>query len=101
MLQRIISIKNVGRFQNCAAAGDVTFRRYTLIFAENARGKTTICAILRSLVTNNPAFIIGRRTLGSPDPPEVQLLLGTGNAAFRNGAWNVSFPDMAVFDGTY
>src|ERR1700684_3085429 len=61
MLQRIISIKNVGRFKNCVALGDVTFRRFTLIFAENARGKTTMCAILRSLFTNTPAFIIGRR----------------------------------------
>jgi hypothetical protein len=30
MLQRLISIRNVGRFRNCNAAGDVTFRRYTL-----------------------------------------------------------------------
>ncbi len=45
MLQRVISIKNVGRFRNCTAIGDVTFRRYTLIFAENARGKTTFCDV--------------------------------------------------------
>jgi ABC-type branched-subunit amino acid transport system ATPase component len=49
------------RFRNCAAIGDVSLRRYTLIFAENGRGKTTLCAILRSLFTNTPAFIIGRR----------------------------------------
>ncbi len=101
MLQRIISIKNVGRFKNCAALGDVTFRRFTLIFAENGRGKTTLCAILRSLFTNTPALIIGRRTLGSQDQPEVQLLTANGNVAFRNGAWNAAFPDIAVFDGTY
>jgi wobble nucleotide-excising tRNase len=74
MLQRIISIKNIGRFRNCAAAGDVTFRRFTLIFSENGRGKTTLCAILRSLFTNTPALIIGRTTLGSLNTPEVQLL---------------------------
>lgn len=101
MLQRIISIKSVGRFKNCAALGDVTFRRFTLIFAENGRGKTTLCAILRSLFTNTPALIIGRRTLGSQDQPEVQLLTANGNVAFRNGAWNAAFPDIAVFDGTY
>lgn len=49
MLQRIISIKNVGRFRSSAAVGDVTFRRVTLIFAENGRGKTTFCAILREI----------------------------------------------------
>ena len=101
MLQRIIAIKNVGRFRSCAAAGDVTFRRFTLIFAENGRGKTTLCAILRSLMLDTPAFILGRATLGSPHPPEVQLLLGVGNAAFRNGVWNMAFRHIAVFDGAY
>jgi wobble nucleotide-excising tRNase len=101
MLQRVISIKNVGRFKNCAALGDVTFRRFTLIVAENARGKTTICAILRSLFTNIPALIIGRRTLGSTGQPEVQLLIGNGPVTFRNGAWSAAFPHIAVFDGTY
>ena len=101
MLQRIISIKNVGRFQNCNAMGDVTFLRFTLVFAENGRGKTTLCAILRSLFTNTPAFIIGRKTLGSMEPPEVQLLFGNGNTTFCNGAWSVAFPDIALFDGAY
>lgn len=32
-LGKIISIKNVGRFLNSAAAGDVALKRYTLIFA--------------------------------------------------------------------
>jgi wobble nucleotide-excising tRNase len=101
MLQRIISIKSVGRFKNSRAAGDVTFRRYTLLFAENGRGKTTLCAILRSLFTNTPDLIIGRTTLGSMELPEVQLLTTNGNVAFRNGAWSDAFPDIAVFDGTY
>jgi wobble nucleotide-excising tRNase len=102
MLQRVISIKNVGRFRNCAAAADVTFRRYTLIFSENGRGKTTFCAILRSLFTNTPSLIVGRATLGSQEAPEVQLLF-TGNApvAFRNSAWTSAYPDIAIFDGTY
>ena len=101
MLERIISIRNVGRFKNCAAVGDVTFRRFTLIFAENGRGKTTLCAILRSLFTNAPALIIGRTTLGSLGRPEVQLLMTGGTVTFRNAAWSAPFPDIAVFDGTY
>src|ERR1022692_4634726 len=101
MLNRIISIKNVGRFKSCSAVGDVTFRRFTLIFAENGRGKTTLCAILRSLFTNSPAYIIGRKTLGNPERPEIQLLTDVGTIVFRNGVWNAAFPDIAVYDGTY
>jgi wobble nucleotide-excising tRNase len=101
MLQRIVSIRNVGRFRRCAAVGDVTFRGFTFIFAENGRGKTTLCAILRSLGTNRPGFVIGRTTLSSTDRPEVQLLIGNATFAFRNGTWSAPFPEIAVFDGTY
>jgi len=102
MLQKIISLKNIGRFRDCTAAGDVTLRRFTLFFSENGRGKTTLCAILRSLFTNTPALIIGRTTLGSVGAPEAHLLF-TGNSAvsFRNGAWSTAYPHIAVFDGTY
>jgi wobble nucleotide-excising tRNase len=101
MLQRIISIRNIGRFRNSSASGDVTFRRITLIFAENGRGKTTLCAILRSLSTNAPAIILGRRTLGSVDAPEVQLLIDGARTTFRAGAWSTSLPDVLIFDGAY
>ncbi|MEY2565017.1 MAG: hypothetical protein QOH88_3210 [Verrucomicrobiota bacterium] len=101
MLNRIISIKSVGRFRNCAASGDVTFRRFTLIFGENGRGKTTLCAILRSLARNDPDFVIGRKTLSSGTPPEIQLLTVNGNVTFRDGAWQAGFQNIAIFDGTY
>jgi hypothetical protein len=78
MLQRVICIRNVGRFKHCAAIGDVTFRRHTLIFADNARGKTTLCDVLRSLSENSPDIIVGRPTLGSIEPPEVQALTAGG-----------------------
>ncbi len=101
MLQKIISIKNVGRFKDCAASGDVTFGRYTLIFAENARGKTTLCDILRSLVRSDPSIVIGRATLGSSGQPSIQILSPGQTITFRNGAWSGTSPDIAVFDSTY
>src|SRR2546429_7540783 len=101
MLQRVISIKNVGRFKTCAASGDVTFRRHTLIFGENARGKTTLCDVLRSLSMDAPDIIVGRVTLGSTEPPEVQLLATGGPRRFQGGAWNSPYPNIRVFDGTY
>ena len=69
MLRKIISIKNVGRFLNYSASGDIELKRYNLIFAENGRGKTTLCAVLRSLQSGDPTHVLGRTTLG------------TGNAA--------------------
>ena len=59
-LKKIISIKNIGRFQKCFAAGDITFKTGTLVFAENGRGKTTLCAILRSLGHAVPLYALYR-----------------------------------------
>src|SRR5260370_30939593 len=99
MLQKIVHIKGVGRFKSCVAAGDVTLRRVTLLFAENGRGKTTLCAILRSLLANAPALVLGRKTLGNPDPPDIHLMIGGAAVLFRGGNW--PFPDIAIFDATY
>ena len=102
MLQKIISITNVGRFRSTTALGDVKFRRTTLIFGENGRGKTTLCAILRSLSTGSTDLVSGRATLGSNTAPEIQLLLSNGPATYRNSAWTTAtFPDIAIFDNTY
>jgi wobble nucleotide-excising tRNase len=71
MVTKFVAIRNVGRFENYGAGGDVQLRRYNLFFAPNGRGKTTLCAILRSLQTGQSEFILGRRTLGSAGLPEV------------------------------
>ena len=61
MLDRIIKIENVGRLENYAARGDVAFRQLNLIYGENGRGKTTLAAIFRSLITNDPNPILERK----------------------------------------
>ena len=100
-LNKIISIKNIGRFQNCSASGDVSLKAQNLVFAENGRGKTTLCAILRSLHSGDPTHIQGRKTLGYRDEPEVRILTAGGPARFADGAWDSVMPELAVFDGTY
>ena len=101
MLDKFISIQNVGRFRDCCPRGDVTFRKLTLLFAENGQGKTTFCAILRSLQTGQPEFILERKTLGIKDPVSVQLRLCGNNMAFRNNAWSATQPDIVVFDSVF
>ena len=88
MIEKFISIKNIGRFRDCSPRGDVTFRKLTLLFAENGRGKTTLCAILRSLQTGHPEFISERKTLGTINPTSVQIRLGGCNLTFENNAWS-------------
>lgn len=101
MLEKFIAIKNIGRFRDCTPRGDVNFRKLTLLFAENGRGKTTLCAILRSLQTGQPEYIVERKTLGANDPASVQIRLGGNTITFGNGGWSSNHPDIAVFDSVF
>lgn len=102
MFKKFISIKNTGRFLNYSSAGDVELRRYNLFFAENGRGKTTLCAILRSMQTAAPEYILERTTLGATGSPEVKILLENKDvAAFDGKAWSKSLSSIEIFDSTF
>jgi wobble nucleotide-excising tRNase len=102
MLRKLISIRNVGRFLAYSAAGDVDLKRYNLVFAENGRGKTTLCAIFRSLHTGDAAGVKGRTTLGAAATPEIKILRADNQTVvFSNGAWNGTVPHFAIFDSTF
>ena len=100
-IRKIISVKNVGRFHNYNASGDVTLKRFTLVFAENGRGKTTLCDILRSVQHSDPAPVNGRRTIGNSGTPEINILTDTGNLTFGAGVWSGDLPALAIFDSTF
>jgi wobble nucleotide-excising tRNase len=101
LLEKIVQIKSIGRFRNYAANGDVKFRKLTLVYAENGRGKTTFCAILRSLQTGQPEFIAERKTLAVTVPAFVHLRLNNANYKFTHDAWTVTYPDIAIFDPVF
>ena len=100
-LRQIKHIGSVGRFRAAGAEGDVTFKKFTLIFGENGRGKTTLCSILRSLQTDDPNIVLGRTTLGSGKAPNVVIQFEDGNALFKDGAWNKPNDRLRIFDAQY
>jgi wobble nucleotide-excising tRNase len=101
MLKKFVTIKNVGNFKNHAASGDTELRRLTLLHAENARGKTTLCAVLRSLRDGDSNRIMERKTLDSLDAPYVKLLFDDATVEFKNGAWPAARPHLEIFDGDF
>jgi wobble nucleotide-excising tRNase len=46
MVKKLNLLRNVGKFENVSAGASLPFERLTVIYAQNARGKTTIAAIL-------------------------------------------------------
>ena len=101
MIEKFISIKNIGRFRDCSPRGDVSFRKLTLLFAENGRGKTTLCAIFRSLQTGLSEYISERQTLGTTDSASVQVRLAGNTYAFATNGWSSTHSDIVVFDSVF
>jgi wobble nucleotide-excising tRNase len=101
MLTKFISIKNVGRFRNSAASPNPQLSKHTFITGANGFGKTTICAVLRSLHSGNSGHIIGRKTLGVSADSTVELLFDTGPIRFDGSAWSAIKPVFGIFDGVF
>jgi hypothetical protein len=75
--------------------------QYTQIFGANGYGKTTFCAILRSLGSNDSGLLAGRVRVGSTSPPSVELLFDSRTVKFDKGAWNAVTPEIIIFDGAF
>lgn len=101
MLEKIVQIKGVGTFADYSAAGDMQFRKLTLIYGENGRGKTTLCDLFRSLQTGEAGYIAGRRSLAIQSSPSAHLRVAGQSLRFRDGAWDGTFPQLEVFDSTF
>lgn len=101
MIKKIISLSNIGRFENYTAAGDVEFRKLCLIYGGNGKGKSTITALCRSLKYNDPIIVKERITLGAKNPPSAEIKLDTNQAIFKDGNWSADEPNIEIFDATF
>ena len=101
MLNKIIAIKNIGRFRNCGAVGNVALKKNTIVLGGNGYGKTTLCAILRSLQANDSSHIVGRKTVDSGQHSTVELLLDGGAVKFDGRSWSAPYPNLMIFDNEF
>lgn len=102
VVRKLNLLRNVGKFDNVAAGSQLPFSRLTVIYAENARGKTTLAAILRSLAYGRAELITERARLGATHPPHVVVDTGAGAPAiFQNGAWTRTAPEIVIFDDAF
>lgn len=60
MIQTFNILDNIGQFAAVRSGARISLTPLTLIYAENARGKTTLAAILRSLATGDGTLITER-----------------------------------------
>jgi wobble nucleotide-excising tRNase len=100
-IDRFQLLRNVGVFDSIDTGAQLPLGRFSLIYAENGRGKSTLAAILRSVGTGNPDPITERQRLGSPNPPHVVLSLDGRHLVFQNGQWSAYDQNIVVFDDEF
>jgi wobble nucleotide-excising tRNase len=101
MLNKFISIKNVGRFKQSASTPNPQLLHNVMVLGANGFGKTTLCAILRSLQTGESAHIAGRETLGSSGGCDIHLMTSAGSIRFGAAGWTATMPQILIFDNTF
>ena len=101
MIKKFIFLNNIGRFHNYNCKGDIELRKVNLVYAGNGFGKTTLCAVLRSVQSGNANFLFERKTIGKDGAPEAKIKCSSGVVKFMDGAWDETIPDIAVFDTTF
>ncbi len=101
MIESFNILDNIGQFELVRAGARIPLTRFSLIYAENGRGKTTLAAILRSLATGDSTLIAERKRLGSRNPPNVVIQANGAAAVFQNGVWSRILPEIAVFDDQF
>lgn len=101
MIDRFDLIRNTGQFASVSPPVGIVFTPFTLIYAENGRGKTTMASIFRSLATGDANLVLDRKRLGSQHPPHIVVSQGGGQSVFQNGTWSQALPDIAIFDDSF
>jgi len=103
MLKRIQKIQNIGKFNDCCVPG-CEFNKEVVIHGFNTQGKSTLTAILRSLQTNNPNILIGRKTFGEGGDQIIEMDFENGSsrkAVFKDKKWNNADPNILIFDSKF
>ena len=101
MIDKIERIHNIGNFDNYDAAGNVALGKMSFVYAINGAGKTTLARILQSLSIGDGSIIARHKRIGAAGDPAVILTSAPNRYKFRNGAWDATIPEVAVFDSHF
>jgi wobble nucleotide-excising tRNase len=100
MLERIQNIHNIGLFQN-DHPGQAEFKKVTLIYSENGRGKTTLSSLLSSLSSGATDILKSRHTVDAEKEQYAELQFNDGTAKYNNSSWSSTKPQLKVFNDDF
>lgn len=101
MLEKVIAINNIGVLQ-AATPNAMSLGKLTLVYADNARGKSTLSTLLRACSDGDADTIAKRKTFGATTPQKVLLRFQANSAGFNvefdGAAWSATRPRLYVFN---
>lgn len=106
MLEKIICIDNVGVIKKGVPKA-VDLQKVTLVYADNARGKSTLSALLLATSGANAQDVVQRKTVGATSPQKVVFRFTPASGAakfnveFDGATWTGSNPKLYVFNQTF
>ncbi len=98
MIEAFQYIQNIGRFEQMEGRDGTRLAPLTLVYSENGRGKTTLCAILRSLATGSPDSILERRRLSATSEPRAVVEVDGSTVSFDGSKWSAGGPRIVILD---
>ena len=101
MLEKIIRVDNIGVFK-AGVPSAVTLKKVTVVYADNARGKSTLSALLRACGAGDSQSLQARKTIGATGTQAVQLRFqnigGGSTISFDGNAWSAAAGNLHVFN---
>jgi wobble nucleotide-excising tRNase len=105
MLEKFICIDNVGVFRKGVQTA-VPLKKLALIYADNARGKSTLSSVLLACAGGDAKDLATRKTVGGTTEQKVVLRFtpegaAPFNAEFTAGGWAGNRPNLHVFNQAF
>lgn len=101
MIKKLVSIDGIGLFREAEGGGKLNFEEVTLIYGENACGKSTLASILNSAAQNDPSLLISRQTIGVPVGQKVHIRIDNKDIRFEGGKWSGPTEHLRVFNSDF
>ena len=106
MINKLLYIRNCGRFINCTLIPqdwDGTFDKINTIYAENGSGKTTFTQIIKSLSKNDKdlELVSKRKTLQTSADIDIAIMSDKRRITFHNDTWDCSIKNIEIYDTYY
>ncbi len=101
MLEKIIRVDNVGVFK-AGLSSAITLKPVTVIYADNARGKSTLSSLLHACSIGDASSVQARKTIGATGNQAVQLRFnmtsGGTTISFNDDTWSAAADNILVFN---